>query len=279
MKRIALGIEYDGSRFHGWQSQSEVPSIQVALEKALSKVAAHPIAITAAGRTDAGVHATAQVIHFDTKALRPDIAWVMGTNALLTQDIRVLWSKEVEATFDARRSATLRRYRYLLYNHPIRPSLLKGQVGWYYKKLNRDAMQEASQYWLGEQDFSSFRASGCQAKSPNRCLKEISVRNRDDLFIIDVAANAFLHHMVRNMVGSLMMIGTGFKAPIWAKEILLAKDRRLAGYTASPNGLYLVAVEYPEQFDLPKVNPENVGPWFINDPFKGPYSLSKNSMS
>ncbi len=265
MKRIALGLEYDGSRFHGWQSQcqSNAPTIQETLEKALSQVAAHPITITTAGRTDAGVHATAQVVHFDSSAVRTNRAWVLGTNTLLNPDIRVLWTKEVPTTFDARRSAILRRYRYLLYNHPIRPSLLKGQVGWYYKKLNSEAMQEASQYWLGEQDFSSFRASSCQAKTPNRCLREIKVRVIDDLFIIDVAANAFLHHMVRNMVGSLIMVGSGMKPPIWAKEILLARDRRQAGYTAPPNGLYLVAVEYPEEFDLPKANQLGLGPWFI----------------
>jgi tRNA pseudouridine38-40 synthase len=169
MNRIALGIEYDGSRFRGWQRQAEVYSVQEALENALSQIADHPVYVVAAGRTDAGVHATAQVVHFDSQVLREDRAWVYGSNAVLPPEIRVLWCRTVPDSFDARRSAILRRYRYLLYNHPIRPSLLKGQVGWYYRKLNREAMEEASQYWLGEHDFSSFRAAGCQAKTAKRC--------------------------------------------------------------------------------------------------------------
>lgn len=261
MNRIALGLEYDGSRFHGWQRQAEVSSVQASVEKALSAIAAHPITITTAGRTDAGVHASAQVVHFDSEASRAEKAWIYGCNALLPPEIRILWAKSVPAHFDARRSATLRRYRYILYNHPIRPSLLKGQVGWYYRKLNREAMEEACQYWLGEQDFSSFRAAGCQAKSPVRYLKEIRISSLAELFVIDVAANAFLHHMVRNMVGSLMMIGSGLKAPIWAKEILEARDRRSAGMTAPASGLYLVSVEYPLEFALPKES--SLGPWFL----------------
>lgn len=261
INRIALGLEYDGSRFHGWQRQTEVSSIQAAIEKGLSHVADHPLSITCAGRTDAGVHATEQVIHFDSHAERSERAWVYGTNSILPPEIRILWAKEVPSSFDARHSARLRRYRYILYNHPIRPSLLKGQVGWYYRKLDSRAMEEASQYWLGEQDFSSFRASNCQSKTPIRCLKEIKVRVIEDLFIIDVAANAFLHHMVRNMVGTLIIIGSGLKPVIWAKELLLARDRRQAGMTASPNGLYLVAVHYPEHFALPRVN--KLGPWFL----------------
>lgn len=264
IKRIALGVEYDGSRFHGWQRQQDVISIQETLEKALGQIASHPLTITSAGRTDAGVHACCQVVHFDTHAIRTERAWIYGSNAVLDSSVRVLWAKEVGDNFDARRSAVLRRYRYLLYNHPIRPSLLRGQVGWYYRKLNREAMEEASQYWLGEQDFSSFRAAGCQAKSAIRDLKEIKVSssaNNSDLLIIDVAANAFLHHMVRNMVGSLMVIGTGLKKPSWARELLLARDRRLAGPKAPASGLYLAAVEYPSQFALPKAN--SLGPWFL----------------
>lgn len=264
MNRIALGLEYDGSRFHGWQRQVEVPSVQECVEKALSSIAAHPITITTAGRTDAGVHATAQVVHFDTEAIRVEKAWIYGCNAILPAEIRILWAKLVPPNFDARRSATLRRYRYILYNHPIRPSLLKGQVGWYYRKLNREVMEEACQYWLGEQDFSSFRAAGCQAKSPVRHLKEIKISSFAELFIIDVAANAFLHHMVRNMVGSLMMIGSGLKPPIWAKAILEARDRRAAGITAPASGLYLVSVEYPSEFALPIEN--SLGPWFLKLP-------------
>jgi tRNA pseudouridine38-40 synthase len=264
MNRIALGIEYDGSHFHGWQRQAEASSVQAAVEKALSKVADHPVVITTAGRTDAGVHATAQVIHFDSTALRSVRAWVYGVNTILPPQIRVLWALQVPDTFNARYSAVLRRYRYVLYNHPIRPSLLKGQVGWYYGKLDSQIMAEASQFWLGEQDFSSFRTSICQSKSPIRNLKEINVRAFDELIIIDVAANAFLHHMVRNMVGSLIIIGSGLKTATWAKEILEVRDRRQAGFTAPASGLYLVAVEYPPQFALPKVN--KLGPWFLKLP-------------
>lgn len=227
-------------------------------------MADHPIDTVVAGRTDAGVHASAQVLHFETTAMRNPRAWVYGMNAVLPSNIRILWAKPVSDNFDARRSATLRRYRYLLYNHPIRPSLLKGQVGWYYRKLNCQAMIDASRHWLGEHDFSSFRAAGCQAKSPIRHLRELKLRAlNNDFLVIDVAANAFLHHMVRNMVGTLMMVGSGLKSAIWAKEVLEARDRRLAGYTASASGLYLVAVEYPEVFDIPRPKLESLGPWFL----------------
>lgn len=261
MNRIALGIEYDGSRFHGWQHQTNVPSVQAAVEIALSRVANQSIAVSCAGRTDAGVHATAQVVHFNTTAIRSERAWVMGTNTLLSTEVRILWAKPVQQSFDARRSAILRRYRYILYNHPTRPSLLRKQVGWYYRSLDAELMNEAAQYWIGEHDFSSFRAAGCQSTTPIRRMVSIDIKRAGDLIIIDVAANAFLHHMVRNIVGALIQVGLGKVTPSWAKELLEARDRRKAGIMASPNGLYLVAVEYPTQFGLPEN--KRLGPWFL----------------
>jgi tRNA pseudouridine38-40 synthase len=261
MNRIALGIEYDGSRFHGWQYQASVSSVQNAVETALSQVAAQPITVVCAGRTDAGVHATAQVVHFNTTAIRNERAWIMGTNASLPSEVRVLWARPVPETFNARRSAVLRRYRYILYNYPIRPGLLRKQVGWYYRALDASLMNEAAQYWVGEHDFSSFRAAECQSTTPIRRMVSIEIKQIRDVIIIDVAANAFLHHMVRNMVGALIRVGSGKANPFWAKEVLEARDRRKAGITAPPNGLYLVSVEYPAHFGLP----ENkvLGPWFL----------------
>lgn len=258
MNRYAMGVEYDGSQFHGWQRQRSVPSIQEAIEKAISIVAAEPIEITCAGRTDRGVHATAQVIHFDSHANRLERAWVFGTNNNLNKAIRILWCKPVASDFNARRSATARRYQYVIYNHPIRPSLFRNQVGWYFRKLDIETMQEASQHWIGSHDFSSFRAADCQSHSPVREVKEILIEGRDDLITITITANAFLHHMVRNMVGVLKEIGCGRAKPLWAKEVLLACDRRVAGKTASASGLYLVEVFYPETFNLPQFKPRNV---------------------
>jgi len=259
MHRIALGIEYDGSCFRGWQRQAFVSSVQEVVEKALSKVADHPVVVVCAGRTDAAVHATAQVVHFDTIAERSERAWVFGANTSLAPEVRILWAKAVSSEFNARRSALLRRYRYIIYNYPIRASLLRGQVSWYYRKLDCQKMSEAAQYWIGEHDFSSFRAAECQSKSPIRQMMSIQIQRMNDYVVVDLAANAFLHHMVRNMVGVLLMIGSGQKPPIWAKEVLFARDRREASITAPPNGLYLVAVEYPESFGIPKADEWGLG--------------------
>jgi tRNA pseudouridine38-40 synthase len=263
-QRIALCLEYEGSRFRGWQRQSTVASVQEAVEKALSSVANHPITVICAGRTDAGVHATGQIIHFDSSTERDTRAWVWGGNAFLPPEVKIAWAKYVPSEFDARRSALQRRYSYLIYNGRIRPSLLRKQVSWYYKKLNCECMRKAAQYWIGEHDFSSFRAAECQSKSPVRQMMEIQIRQINEFIIVDLTANAFLHHMVRNMMGVLMEIGSGVKSPDWAQEVLLARDRRKASITASPNGLYLVAVDYPAEFDLP-VN--ETKPWFstLND--------------
>ena len=259
--RIALALEYDGSAFHGWQRQADLASVQETLEKALSHVACHPVHTICAGRTDTGVHASMQVVHFDTQAERNERAWVYGTNTELKANVRVLWARVVSDSFSARRSATVRRYRYVIYNHSLRPSLLRDYVSWYYRALDVQKMAEAAQYWIGEHDFSSFRASRCQSISPVRTVHAISVQRLLDRIVIDVTANAFLHHMIRNMVGILLPIGAGLAEIVWALEVLEAKDRRKGGLTASPKGLYLVDVHYPERFGLPKTE---IGPWFLN---------------
>lgn len=252
IQRFALGIEYDGTAFHGWQRQRQVSSVQETVENALSKVSSQAITVVAAGRTDTGVHATQQVVHFDTSAKRTERAWVMGCNTFLPSSVRILWARPVPLDFDARRSALSRRYRYMVYNHAIRPSLFRTQLGWYYRKLDVQKMREAASYWLGEHDFSSFRASECQSKTPIRKMIEICVDGWDNTWInIEFEANAFLHHMVRNMMGVLWKIGGEEVSPDWAKTLLLAKDRRLASITAPPQGLYLVAVRYPKEFGLP----------------------------
>lgn len=261
VSRLALGIEYKGSRYRGWQRQEAgVPSVQEAVERALSQVAAEPISVACAGRTDAGVHATGQVVHFDTKVERPLKAWVMGTNANLPADISVTWAKLMPADFHARFKACARRYRYVIYNDPIRPAHLAEEVTWNHRPLDAARMREAAQYLLGTHDFSSFRAVQCQAKSPIKSLYHLTVIEQGPLLILDVRANAFLHHMVRNIAGVLMAIGSGERSPFWAKEVLEAKDRRQGGVTAHPYGLYLVQVEYPEPFILPE---RYLGPHFL----------------
>jgi len=250
--RIALSLEYDGSDFHGWQRQENAISIQETLENALKQVASEEaIATVCAGRTDAGVHARCQVVHFDTQANRSERAWVYGANTVLPHSVRVLWAKPVPQSFDARRTALARHYRYIIYNHPLRPSLFRSNLSWYYKELDIELMQQAAEYWIGEHDFTSFRATSCQSRSPIRRVSKISVQAIQDFVIIDLVANAFLHHMVRNMVGVLLKIGSR-EAPVsWAKKVLEAKDRREAGLCASPKGLYLMGVHYPAEFGLP----------------------------
>ncbi|HSX20392.1 MAG TPA: tRNA pseudouridine(38-40) synthase TruA, partial [Gammaproteobacteria bacterium] len=252
--RIALGVEYIGTNYSGWQShpqQPHVPSVQGAVEAALSFVANHPVSITCAGRTDAGVHACGQVVHCDVEVVRTPHAWVFGCNTKLPPDIRVLWMQEVPVDFSARRSATGRHYKYVIYNNKIRPSLLHNYVGWHYGALDEQLMQTAAQSWLGEHDFSSFRGSGCQSISPVRNVKMITIERRGDMVIIDIMADAFLYHMVRNMVGALLEIGSGKRSTGWAKQVLLARCRTKAGITAPPQGLYLTHVIYPEQLQLP----------------------------
>jgi tRNA pseudouridine38-40 synthase len=250
--RIALGVEYNGHGFFGWQAQRELPTIQGTLEQALSSVANEPIEIICAGRTDANVHATGQVVHFDTRAKRHIDAWVFGTNTHLPSSIVVKFARAVDYQFHARFKATARRYRYIIYNHPIRPAILTHRATWYYYSLDIDRMQIAGSYLIGEQDFSSFRSSQCNSNSPMRNVTDFAVSRHGDFVIIDITANAFLHHMVRNIVGSLVKIGAGQKEPGWMQTVLQAKSRRVAAETAPADGLYLTNVYYPDPYTFPQ---------------------------
>lgn len=261
MTRVALGIEYDGAAYYGWQRQREVNSVQQELEKALSTVANETIEIQCAGRTDAGVHATNQVIHFNSANTRSLKAWTFGINANLPRTIAVKWAKEVPDDFHARFSATSRRYRYIIYNRQLRGGILYHGVTHYYHPLDAEKMHEAAQCLLGEQDFSAFRAALCQSKTPFRNVHHVRVVRSGDFVIVDIQANAFLHHMVRNIVGSLCEIGSGAQSTEWMAQLLAGKDRTKAAATAKANGLYLVAVAYPDEFALPK--PE-LGPLFLS---------------
>ncbi|MGE0114063.1 MAG: tRNA pseudouridine(38-40) synthase TruA [Steroidobacteraceae bacterium] len=251
MPRIALGLEYDGSGFSGWQAQTHANGIQSAVETALSFVADHPVAVTCAGRTDAGVHAVMQVVHFDTQARRIERGWVMGANANLPDDISVLWAREVDEAFHARYAALARSYRYVILNRTPRPSLLRKRVCWVREPLDAERMHQAAQCLVGEHDFSSFRAAECQSATPIRCLHRIQVTRSNEYVVIDVTANAFLHHMVRNIAGVLLAVGRGRQDVLWPDAVLQARDRDHAGITAPAAGLYLFGVTYPAQFALP----------------------------
>lgn len=262
--RIALGIEYSGTNYSGWQSQLNDPgvvSVQSVLDKAISIVAAHPVVTTCAGRTDKGVHACGQVVHCDVEKERSAHAWVFGCNANLPNDIRVLWMQNVPDDFNARKSASARHYKYVIYNHKIRPCLLSDYVSWYYTPLDIDKMLLAGKAFIGEHDFSSVRGAGCQSKSPIREIKMLSIERRGDMVIVDIIANAFLYHMVRNIVGVLLEIGSGRRPVAWAANVLMARNRAKAGITAKPEGLYLAEVIYPESLNMPRTH-KNL--WFIN---------------
>lgn len=249
--RIALGIEYDGRGFRGWQVQRGVRTVQEAVETALGRVAAHPVRIGCAGRTDAGVHACGQVVHFDSEAERSLRAWVLGANVSLPPDVSVLWAREVPAEFDARFSATGRTYRYVILERESRPALLAGRVCWTHRRLDTEAMQEAARHLIGRHDFSAFRALACQARSPVRTVRRLEVRRAGGFVVLEVEADAFLMHMVRNIAGVLMAVGGGEAAPDWAREVLEGRDRTRGGITAPASGLYLLQVQYPERFGLP----------------------------
>lgn len=252
MPRLALILRYEGSAYHGWQRQPNVESVQQALEEALSVVAAEPITVCCAGRTDAGVHALGQVVHFDTQAIRSMRAWVLGANRYLPLSIRVVSAQVVPEDFHARFSAEARSYRYCLYNHPINSAIFSQQASWHPHQLDADAMQAASEYLIGEHDFSAFQGAGCQAKHPVRTIESLLIQRQGDWIVLSIRANAFLLHMVRNIMGTLLPIGRGEQPPDQLAEILAGKDRRLAGVTAPPNGLYLTEVRYPALFKIPK---------------------------
>jgi tRNA pseudouridine38-40 synthase len=256
MARIALGIEYDGTDFIGWQIQQTGRSIEGALAEAVGRVAGEPVTVHGSGRTDAGVHAVEQVAHFESAAARTPRQWLLGINSNLPPDVAVRWVREVPPDFDARRSALSRRYRYTVLQQPARSALLRRRVWWVRRPLDYAAMTDASLAWLGEHDFSAFRGAGCQAKSPMRRLISVRVGHRTSdggaLVEFEFVANAFLMHMVRNLVGTLVAIGVGDLAPSEAARILSSRDRKAAGVTAPPGGLALVAVRYPARFELPQ---------------------------
>lgn len=250
--RIALGVEYDGGAFRGWQRQQPgVRTIQECLERAIARVADQPIETVCAGRTDAGVHAWGQVVHFDTSAERPPRAWILGCNSYLPDDVSVTWARAMPVTFHARFSALARRYRYQILNRPSRSALLGRRWTWVYRPLALAPMQQAARAFLGEHDFSSFRAAECQAKSPVRRVEQILLWQQGEAIVLEIEANAFLHHMVRNIVGVLLAIGSGERPVAWAGEVLAARDRRCAGVTAPPQGLCLLQVRYNSAFPVP----------------------------
>ena len=258
MARWAAGVEYLGTRYSGWQWQGHAPSIQQEVERVLSAVANHPVKVTAAGRTDAGVHALNQVIHFDSEAPRAPHAWLFGGNSQLPRDISLRWVQPVDAEFHARYGATARSYRYVFWTSRARSALLEGRVTWLVEALDAAAMHRAAQALVGEHDFSAFRDADCQSRTPMRNLSAISVRGQDAFTIIDVTANAFLHHMVRNIAGVLVAIGQGAQPETWARAVLESRVRAKGGVTAEASGLCFVGPEYPARFQLPPAPT----PWF-----------------
>lgn len=251
--RIALGVEYDGAPFCGWQRQPHHFSVQAALEQALSKVAGESVTVVTAGRTDRGVHARAQVVHFDTIARRLPFAWVRGSNAHLPKAIAVRWAQPVPEAFHARFCARSRTYEYLLLNRTVRPALLYQKWGWYHQPLHLKLMQEGMLHVLGTHDFSAFRAAECQAKTPVKTMLQAQVERAGDLFYFRFRADAFLQHMVRNLVGALVYVGCGRQAPEWIAALLTGRDRTRAAPTFAPDGLYLTAIEYDPQWQIPKL--------------------------
>jgi len=261
--KIALGVEYMGTNFHGWQLQkSGIRTVQQVVEKALSKIANQPVRVFCSGRTDAGVHAVEQVIHFETDVIREDKAWLFGGNVNLPYDVNFTWVKRVDDSFHARFNAFARRYHYKIHNTRVRSAIIGRHSLWEPRELSLDAMNEAAQYLLGQHDFSAFRGSLCQAKSPIKTIEFIHLSKEGSNVLLDIKANAFLHHMVRNITGCLMDIGLHKHQPVWLKELLDLKERAKASATAKAAGLYLVDVDYPEQFNIPKTP---LGPLFLPD--------------
>ncbi len=250
--RIALGLEYDGRAFCGWQTQAGGCAIQDVLEDALAQVHGAPVQTVVAGRTDAGVHALGQVVHFDAEYRRPDSAWIRGVNALLPPGVAVLWARQVDHRFHARYAALERSYRYVLLNHAVRPALLAGRVGWQHAPLDVARMAAAAARLVGEHDFSAFRAAECQARSPVRALRRAHVTRRGDFILFEFSANAFLHHQVRNMVGALVWVGLGRRPPDWIAALLEGRDRTQGAATYAADGLYLTQVRYDPVWGLPE---------------------------
>ena len=249
--RYALGIEYNGSEFSGWQRQSHAPSVQSSVEKSLSTVADHPVTVICAGRTDTGVHARCQVAHFDTAAERSDRQWMLGVNSNLPDSVRVIWIRQVDEDFHARFGAHSRSYQYLILNRWVRPAIGANLYGWCRRELDSQSMHEASQVLLGKHDFGAFRSAGCSSQHAVREITSIAVTRDSDVVSIDITANAFLYHMVRNIVGSLLDIGRGDQGKDWLAEILEGRDRKVAGVTAQAQGLYFMNVRYDSKYDLP----------------------------
>ncbi len=250
--KIAAAVEYCGTHFHGWQRLKTERSVQQCVEEALSVVADHPVTVVCAGRTDARVHALNQIIHFETDAQRAMHSWVFGTNSNLPDGVSLLWAKVVEEDFHARFSALSRSYQYLISNRPARPGLFQHLVTWESRPLDVSRMSDAASRLIGKHDFTSYRAQACQSRTAEREIHDLSLERCQSYVVLSIRANAFLYHMVRNIAGVLMEIGQGRKEPIWAEEVLKAKNRAIAGVTAPPQGLYLTEVEYPERYQLPK---------------------------
>jgi tRNA pseudouridine38-40 synthase len=250
--RYALGIEYDGSGFLGWQSQRQSPTVQDELQAALSKVANHAITVVCAGRTDTGVHARCQVVHFDSEAERDDRSWLLGVNSNLPEAVSALWIRAVSEDFHARFSAFERSYRYTIFNRWVRPALGRHEVTWVRRKLDAGRMHRAARALLGEHDFSAFRSAGCKARHAVREVNQADVQRDGDLIHFDVSANGFLYHMVRNIVGSLLEVGTGEREEDWIRDLLAGRDRNRAGVTAAATGLCFMSVRYPDHFGLPR---------------------------
>jgi tRNA pseudouridine38-40 synthase len=251
MTRWAAAVEYQGSAYAGWQAQAHAASVQATLQAAISKVAAHPVEVFAAGRTDAGVHAFNQIVHFDSTADRSAYAWLLGVNSNLPEDISLRWVQPVAERFHARHSATARSYRYLIHNQRARSALLAVRAAWITWTLDADAMDRAAQVLLGEQDFSAFRGAECQSTTPMRRVLDVRVRRHGDFVLLDIRANAFLHHMVRNIAGTLIEVGSGKRPESWVGEVLASRDRTRAGMNAPACGLYFMNVEYPAEFAIP----------------------------
>lgn len=249
--RIALGVEYDGTAYNGWQRQRNGVGVQALLEKALSQVANEPIEVNCAGRTDTGVHACGQVVHFDTRVERSTRGWLLGANSNLPDDINASWARCVNADFHARFSATARHYRYQILNQPVRSSLYRQRAWWVYPELDVHAMQAGADHLLGEHDFSAFRAAGCRASTPFREVTSFTVERNQHWITLDISANAFLQHMVRNITGTLVAVGAGQHSPRWVEQILQGRDRKQSGIAAPAHGLTLVGVSYPADFALP----------------------------